>query len=189
MNYAATYSNPSTHAYFSVSGTTMSVDARHVNTSSVNNSYWTVTKQIRVRMTSSSTAVPTYHYVGITVRPCKVNATGISTMYTRIGNKLERTFSAHPFTYGENTTGICGNTVYELVGGNTPYLTFNAGARKLTHWPKSTAYQNTRTHTIKSYCANFPLNYTNYNFNVVGQAPCSGTYNANRLSIAAYPSS
>jgi hypothetical protein len=147
-----------------------------------------VTKQIRVKMSNNNSASPTYHYVGITVRPCKLNASGISTMYTPIGSKLEITFSAHTFTYGENSTGICGTPVYQLVGGNNAYLTFDVGARKLTFFPKTTAYQNTYTHTIKSWCSNFPLNFTNYNFNVVGQAPCSiSNYVADRKNIKVMP--
>jgi hypothetical protein len=109
-------------------------------------------------------------------------------MSTPIGSKLERTFSYRGFAYSENHTSYCGSPVYQLVGGNTPYLTFDAGAKKLTFWPKTTAYQRTITHVIRSHCSTFPHNPTDYSFNVVGQPPCSiSNYVADRKNIKTQP--
>lgn len=161
MTYSMNSSNPSTHATMTVSGTKMSVNAVNVNKSSVNANNWTVAKQIKYQFTSNNSVTAKYMNVNIKVLPCELNATTITTLTTPIGSKLERTFGGHSFKHGENTTGFCGSPRYEMVGGNSnAYLTFTESTRKLVFWPKTTAYQKTVTHTIKSWCSKFPLNFT-----------------------------
>jgi hypothetical protein len=188
MAYTTTNgSSPSTHATFSISGTTMYVDARNVNLSSVTSSYWTVTKQIMVDMTENESR-PTYHNVNILVLPCELTTTSITALSTPIGSRMERTFSAHSLAHGENTTTICGSPVYELVGGDTEYLTFTVSRLHFVFFPRTTAYQNAYTHTIRSWCSNFPLNYKDTNFSVTGTAPESlSAYVEDRKSIAVMP--
>ena len=131
---------------------------------------------------------PTYHYVDILVLPCELTTTSITALSTPIGSRMERTFSAHSLAHGENTTTICGSPVYELVGGNTDYLTFTARSLHFLFFPRTTAYQNAYTHTIRSYCSNFPLNYKDTNFSVTGTAPeALSAYVEDRKSIAVIP--
>ena len=141
MTYTVDGSNPSTHATMTISGTQMSVNAVAVNTSSVDASYWTVTKTIRYKFTSNTSVVAKTMDVNIVVLPCELTSTAITTLSTPIGSKIEVTFDAHSFTHAENTIGICGTPMYEMVGGNSnAYLTFTEATRKLVFWPKSTAY-------------------------------------------------
>lgn len=103
MTYTTTDgSSPSTHATMSISGTTMSFDARSVNASSLNSSYWSVTKTIQVNLTNNATAA-TYHTVAITVVPCELTVTTIPDMNISVGYRQSWTIAAETYANSSNT--------------------------------------------------------------------------------------
>jgi hypothetical protein len=85
----------------------------------------------------------------IFLTPCQITTAGIPNLSIGIGNKLIN--PAHDIFYYKNnvpsTYTTCGPIIYELVGGNTAYLSYNS--RVFTFWPKSTAYENKYDHRLE----------------------------------------
>jgi hypothetical protein len=82
---------------------------------------------------------------------------------------------------------LCGAIIYELVGGNTAYLTYSG--RVFTLFPKTTAYQASHAHILRVKPTNHQTdNILNYPFNAIGTAPCSiSNYVADRKNIKTMP--
>jgi hypothetical protein len=125
--------------------------------------------------------------------PCQITAEVIPDYSIGIGNKLIA--SAHAVFYYKNnvpaTDTACGPIIYELVGGDTAYLSYNAAARVFTLWPKSTAYQASHPHILRVKPTNYPSgnDVIDIAFNAIGTTPCAtASYTANRMAIEAYPS-
>jgi hypothetical protein len=156
MTYTTTNgSSPSTHATMSLSGTTMSFDARNVNVSSLNSSYWSVTKTIQVNLTNNATAA-TYHTVAITVIPCELTVTTIPDMIISVGYRQSWTIAAETYAHSQNTSALCGAPVYEFTGGDTSYITWTLSTLTFDMFPLSTALEGAYRHEMRSYCANYP---------------------------------
>jgi hypothetical protein len=84
---------------------------------------------------------------------CDIALVSIPNLSIGIGNKL---INSHIFYYKNNvpsTYTTCGPIIYELVDGDTAYLSYSS--LEFTLFPKSTAYQNTYPHTLRVKPTNY----------------------------------
>jgi hypothetical protein len=127
--------------------------------------------------------------IQITVVPCEITAASVPDMSV-VPTESNKPVSAHPeFTYTntESNPTHCGSIAYELVDGNTSYLTYDTTTREfsLTHL---VATEGIHIHKIRGKCSGFPLNTVEATFKVLVGPPCSITaFALNRLDIKAQP--
>jgi hypothetical protein len=84
---------------------------------------------------------------------------------------------------------LCGTISYQLIGGNTSYLAYNASNRVLTFTPRTTSLIGIENiHSIRATSPNYPLNIAESPFKTEGLAACAATaYDPNRLAIKVQP--
>jgi hypothetical protein len=101
--------------------------------------------------------------IKLTVVPCAIAIVSIQKVQTGVGSRL--TTLAHPlaiYANPESTLALCGAITYQLVNGDTPYLSYDPALRSFTFTPTSTAAHGAEmTFYIKATSTNFNLNTTN----------------------------
>jgi len=159
----------------------MTIVAANVNKTSVVAANWTTTCTFTASMLSSSTANTATSSINIVVVPCAITEAAITNMTTAVSVSSTNTHTAFTYTNSESTVAVCGAIVYELVGGNNAYLSYNTSTRVRTLLPTSNSLEGSYTHTIKAKAANFPLNVKYKNFIVTVTVSCVPTSPANTI--------